>query len=59
MPTQPNILFFFTDDQRFDTIHALGKQLLPPTGGRDRRDRESRPQGASIRIANPAPGSTG
>lgn len=22
--TKPNILFFFTDDQRFDTIHALG-----------------------------------
>ena len=21
---RPNILFFFTDDQRFDTIHALG-----------------------------------
>ena len=24
MPQRPNILFFFTDDQRFDTIHALG-----------------------------------
>ncbi len=24
MSKQPNILFFFTDDQRFDTIHALG-----------------------------------
>ena len=23
-PRRPNILFFFTDDQRFDTIHALG-----------------------------------
>ena len=21
---KPNIVFFFTDDQRFDTIHALG-----------------------------------
>jgi len=24
MPSKPNILFFFTDDQRFDTIRALG-----------------------------------
>ena len=24
MSTRPNILFFFTDDQRFDTINALG-----------------------------------
>jgi len=36
MPTRdtrrPNILFFFTDDQRFDTIHALGnKQIITPT----------------------------
>lgn len=23
-PTRPNILFLFTDDQRFDTVHALG-----------------------------------
>ena len=23
-PQRPNVLFFFTDDQRFDTIHALG-----------------------------------
>ena len=31
MPTQPNILFFFTDDQRFDTIHALGnEQIVTP-----------------------------
>jgi arylsulfatase A-like enzyme len=28
---KPNILFFFTDDQRFDTIHALGnKQIQTP-----------------------------
>ena len=28
---QPNILFFFTDDQRFDTIHALGNdQTITP-----------------------------
>ena len=27
----PNILFFFTDDQRFDTIHALGnRQVVTP-----------------------------
>jgi len=31
MATQPNILFFFTDDQRFDTIHALGNdQIVTP-----------------------------
>jgi len=29
MTEKPNILFFFTDDQRFDTIHALGnKEML-------------------------------
>ncbi len=26
--TRPNILFFFTDDQRFDTIHALGCRAI-------------------------------
>jgi arylsulfatase A-like enzyme len=26
--TRPNILFFFTDDQRYDTIHALGCALI-------------------------------
>ena len=36
MPTQadkkPNILFFFTDDQRFDTLNILGnKDILTPT----------------------------
>ena len=25
---RPNILFFFTDDQRFDTIHALGNEAI-------------------------------
>ncbi len=25
---KPNILFFFTDDQRFDTIHALGNEQI-------------------------------
>jgi arylsulfatase A-like enzyme len=25
---QPNILFLFTDDQRFDTIHALGNPVI-------------------------------
>ncbi|MEC9278219.1 MAG: sulfatase-like hydrolase/transferase, partial [Chloroflexota bacterium] len=25
---RPNILFFFTDDQRFDTIGALGNELI-------------------------------
>jgi arylsulfatase A-like enzyme len=31
MPDRPNILFFFTDDQRFDTIHALGnEQIVTP-----------------------------
>ena len=25
---RPNIVFFFTDDQRFDTIHALGCQQI-------------------------------
>ena len=29
---RPNILFFFTDDQRFDTIRALGNdQIITPT----------------------------
>ena len=32
MDKKPNILFFFTDDQRFDTIHALGnEQISTPT----------------------------
>ena len=26
--SRPNIIFFFTDDQRFDTIHALGNQEI-------------------------------
>jgi arylsulfatase A-like enzyme len=26
--TKPNILFLFADDQRFDTIHALGNQAI-------------------------------
>jgi len=31
METKPNILFFFTDDQRFDTIRALGnKEIKTP-----------------------------
>lgn len=31
MSKQPNILFLFADDQRFDTIHALGnEQILTP-----------------------------
>jgi arylsulfatase A-like enzyme len=31
MPDRPNILFFFTDDQRFDTIRALGnEQIVTP-----------------------------
>ena len=28
MANQPNILFLFTDDQRFDTIHALGNPII-------------------------------
>ncbi len=28
MPDRPNVLFFFTDDQRFDTIGALGNELV-------------------------------
>jgi arylsulfatase A-like enzyme len=28
LPNKPNILFLFTDDQRFDTIHALGNQEI-------------------------------
>ncbi|MFZ1756077.1 MAG: sulfatase-like hydrolase/transferase [Caldilineaceae bacterium] len=28
MPTQPNILILFTDDQRFDTIRALGNDAI-------------------------------
>jgi arylsulfatase A-like enzyme len=28
MPTPPNILILFTDDQRFDTIHALGNSRI-------------------------------
>ncbi len=27
-PRRPNILFLFTDDQRFDTIHALGNRPI-------------------------------
>ena len=27
-PEKPNILFIFTDDQRFDTIHALGNDQI-------------------------------
>jgi arylsulfatase A-like enzyme len=31
MPDKPNILFLLTDDQRFDTIHALGnKEIITP-----------------------------
>ena len=31
-PARPNVLFFFTDDQRFDTIHALGNErIVTPT----------------------------
>jgi arylsulfatase A-like enzyme len=26
--TRPNVLFFFTDDQRHDTIHALGNEAI-------------------------------
>lgn len=30
-PSKPNIVFFFTDDQRFDTIHALGnREVITP-----------------------------
>ena len=28
MSDNPNILFFFTDDQRFDTIRALGNDRI-------------------------------
>jgi arylsulfatase A-like enzyme len=28
MRSRPNILFFLTDDQRFDTIHALGNERM-------------------------------
>ena len=28
MSKRPNIVFFFTDDQRFDTIAALGNELI-------------------------------
>jgi len=27
-PERPNVLFLFTDDQRFDTIHALGNEQI-------------------------------
>ena len=27
-PTKPNVLFLFSDDQRFDTIHALGNDYI-------------------------------
>lgn len=27
-PAKPNVLFFFTDDQRFDTIAALGNRVI-------------------------------
>ena len=31
MPSKPNIVFFFTDDQRFNTIHALGNdEIITP-----------------------------
>lgn len=29
MPRKPNIVFFFADDQRFDTIRALGNPHIP------------------------------
>ncbi len=30
-PNRPNVIFFFTDDQRFDTIHSLGnEQIVTP-----------------------------
>jgi arylsulfatase A-like enzyme len=28
MPERPNVVFFFTDDQRFDTIRALGNEAI-------------------------------
>lgn len=28
MSPKPNLVFFFTDDQRFDTIHALGQEKI-------------------------------
>jgi len=28
IPPRPNVMFFFTDDQRFDTIHALGNERI-------------------------------
>ena len=31
MQKKPNVLFIVTDDQRFDTIHALGnKEIITP-----------------------------
>ena len=28
LPQKPNVLFLFSDDQRFDTIHALGNDPI-------------------------------
>jgi hypothetical protein len=28
MPRRPNVLFILTDDQRYDTIHALGNPYI-------------------------------
>ena len=28
MKRKPNVLFLFTDDQRFDTVHALGNEKI-------------------------------
>ena len=27
-PTRPNVLILLTDDQRWDTVHALGNQMI-------------------------------
>ncbi len=52
--SQPNILLFFTDDQRFDTIRSLGNSAIH-TPNIDRlvalkvlrQDRSCRPEGSA------------
>lgn len=60
MQQKPNILFFFTDDQRFDTIHALGNnQIITPNMDRLVRNgtaftQAHIPSGTSVAVCMPS-----